>query len=33
LSKEVNVAVTVDVKGGNIVAEVNKVNSREARRF
>jgi hypothetical protein len=33
LGKEVNVAVTVDVKGGNIVAEVNKANSREAKRY
>ncbi|WP_434147933.1 phage tail tape measure protein [Methylocaldum gracile subsp. desertum] len=33
LGKEVNVAVTVDVKNGNIVAEVNKANSREAKRY
>lgn len=31
--KEIPLSVTVDVKGGNIVAEVNKTNSREAKRF
>ena len=33
MGKEINLAVTVDVKGGNIVAEVNKANSREAKRY
>jgi TP901 family phage tail tape measure protein len=33
MHEPVPVAVTVDVKGGNIVAEVNKANSREAKRY